>query len=68
VGPRAVLDAVVKRKFPALARTRIPHRPARSSALYHRAIPAPLLLYRILLIISYVFQSVHISSSLIIAF
>jgi hypothetical protein len=41
VGPRAVLDAVVKRKFPAPAGTRTPDHPSHSPALYHWAIPAP---------------------------
>jgi hypothetical protein len=40
LGPRAVLDAVVKKKFPAAARTRTPDHSARSPALYHWASPA----------------------------
>jgi hypothetical protein len=39
VGPRAGLDAMVKRKFPVSAATRTPDHPARSLALYHWAIP-----------------------------
>jgi hypothetical protein len=41
VGPRAGLDAVVKRKFQAPAGTWTPDHSARSPALYHWAIPAP---------------------------
>jgi hypothetical protein len=35
VGPRAGLDAVVRKKFPVPAGTRTPDHPARSPALYH---------------------------------
>jgi len=41
VGPRVSLDAVVKRKFPAPARTQNPYHPTHSPVLYHWAILAP---------------------------
>jgi hypothetical protein len=40
VGPRAGLDAVVKRKIPSCCRDSNPHHPARSSTMHHWAIPA----------------------------
>jgi hypothetical protein len=40
VGPRAGMDAVVKKKFPAAAGTGTRDHPARSPALYYWAIPA----------------------------
>jgi hypothetical protein len=45
VGLRAGLDAVVKKKLPAPAGTRTSDHPARSPALYHWSIPAPLCPY-----------------------
>jgi hypothetical protein len=41
MGLRAGLDMMMKRKFPAPAGTRTSEHPARSPALYHWAIQAP---------------------------
>jgi hypothetical protein len=43
LGPRASLDTVVKRKFPAAAGTRTPDHSARSPPLYHWDISAPVI-------------------------
>jgi hypothetical protein len=42
VGPRARLNAVMKRKFPASTRNRTLDLPSRSAALYHWAVPSSL--------------------------
>jgi hypothetical protein len=49
VGPRAVLDAVVKRKIPSPSRESNlePDRPARSPALYRLSYRGSLLFYRV---------------------
>jgi hypothetical protein len=50
VGPRTVLDAVVKRKIPSPCRdSNPPDHPTRSPALYHWAIPAPIRLHGVFL-------------------
>jgi hypothetical protein len=43
VGPRAVLDAVEKKKISCSCRERIPGRPARSQSLYLLSYPSSLL-------------------------